>query len=180
MSRPASFGAACLLALAAPALAQQGAKRGSTAAQAVDAITSPLSDLNLRGKAIPAVLLRAQTQPYDLSSVPDCEAVRSEIARLERVLGPDADTPADGAGVVGSGLKAGGNMLSGMIPFGGLVRQFSGANARRTEWKSAVYAGVARRSYLKGYGKGLACVTVQEQAVQSAKDVLGMGTAKAD
>ena len=180
MTRCAWACAASILALSAPALAQQGAKRGSAGAQAVDAVTSPLSDLNLRGKDIPLVLMRAQSQPYDLTAVPDCDALRTEITRLERVLGPDADAPAEEAGLVSKGLKVGGNMMSGMIPFGGLVRQFSGANARRAEWKSAVYAGVARRSYLKGYGKGLACATDTEQAVQSAKDVLGMTPPKAD
>lgn len=180
MSRWVWAGTACLLAFTAPALAQQGAKAGSAGAQAVDAITSPLSVLNLRSRDIPDVLLRAQSQPYNLTSVPDCETLRSEIARLERVLGPDADAEADKAGLLSKGLKVGGNMLSGMIPFGGLVRQFSGANARRAEWKSAVYAGVARRSYLKGYGKGLACVTATEQAVQTAEDVLRMPPQKTD
>lgn len=141
---------------------------------AVDAVTQPLSDLNLRNREIPLILVLAQQEPYDMAQLGDCDALRAEIAQLEEVLGPDADAPADKEGLVNKGLKLGGSTISGFIPFRGLVRQVSGANANAKRWQAAIYAGVARRSYLKGYLAGQECPSREEMSVQSARDVLGM------
>lgn len=141
---------------------------------AVDAATQPLADLNLRKKEIPLILQIAQTAPYDFASMDGCPALNREITRLEEVLGPDADAPADKDGLVNKGLQLGGNVLSGFIPFRGLIRQISGANAERAKWETAIYSGVARRSFLKGYAKGLGCANAEETAVQSAEEVLGL------
>lgn len=159
---------------AVPAAAQNGEKRDKIGTDAVDAVTQPLSDLNLRSKEIPLILQLAQAQPYDLDTLTGCPAIRGEIARLDAVLGPDADAPADKDGLVNKGLKLGGNVLGGFIPFRGLIRQLSGANAERARWQSAIYAGVARRSFLKGYAKGQGCLAPIDAAVKSAKAVLGM------
>ena len=157
-----------------PAFAQSGEKKDSVGEDAVDAVTQPLSDFNLRSKEIPLILQIAQAAPYDLETIEDCSALNTEIGRLEEVLGPDADAPADKEGLVNKGLQLGGNVLGGFIPFRGLIRQISGANAERAKWESAIYAGVARRSFLKGYAKGLKCATPEEAAVQSAEEILGL------
>lgn len=160
---------------ATPANAQNGEKKDSVAADAVDAVTQPLSDLNLRSKDIPIVLTRAQSGPYDLTGLSECSEVRSEIAHLDEVLGPDADAPPEDGGVLNKGLKIGGNVLGGFIPFRALVRQLSGANAQRARWEAAIFAGVARRSFLKGVAFAKQCKTSDEIALKSAENVLKMG-----
>lgn len=167
--------AACVCVWSSPVLAQNGEKKDSVGEAAVDAVTQPLSDFNLRSKDIPLILQIAQAAPYDLESIDGCLSLDAEIARLEEVLGPDADGPAGKEGLVNKGLQLGGNVLGGFIPFRGLIRQISGANAARAKWEAAIYAGVARRSFLKGYAKGVKCPTPEEAAVQSAEDVLGLG-----
>lgn len=167
---------AALVVIAVPVAAQSGDKKDSVGGDTVDAITQPLSDLNLRSKDIPLVLQVAELAPYDLSALDNCSTVTTEIGRLEDVLGPDADAPPDRDGIVNKGLKFGGNMLGGFIPFRGIVRQLSGANAERAKWQTAIYAGVARRSFLKGYAKGLGCKNAAPDAVKSAEDILGLGS----
>ncbi|WP_152553448.1 hypothetical protein [Erythrobacter longus] len=154
--------------------AQSGAKEDSIGEDAVDAVTQPLSDLNLRSKEIPLILTLAQEEPYNLTEVAGCDAVRTEIARLDAVLGPDANEPAERRGLVNRGLQVGGDVLGGMIPFRSIVRRLSGARAERKRWEAAIFAGVARRSFLKGYLAGQACETPEEASVETARDVLGM------
>lgn len=173
-SPPAFAATLILLAVASPAAAQSGMQQDSVAEDAVDAVTQPLSDLNLRSRDIPQVLLTAQDAPYELAGMEECSALREEVARLDRVLGPDADEPEERAGLVNRGLRTGGKILGGMIPFRGLVRQISGAKAVEKRWEAAVYAGVARRSFLKGYMAGKDCETAEEAAIRSARDILGM------
>jgi hypothetical protein len=159
----------------APAQAQAGEKRNSVGTDALDALTQPLSDLNLRNKDIPAILADAQQAPYDLDGLTDCGSAFAEVSRLDEVLGPDVDAPDDeDDSIVGKGLELGGNVLGGLIPFRGIVRQLSGANAERARWEASVFAGVTRRSYLKGFARGLGCPSAEETAVQSSKGVLGI------
>ncbi|QUL38362.1 hypothetical protein [Erythrobacter sp. JK5] len=172
---PLTLAASALFAVfAAPVHAQSGEKHDSVGEDAVDAVTQPLSDLNLRSKDIPLLLTLAQQAPYDLTNLDDCDALRGEVGRLDEVLGPDADAPQDEEGLVNKGLKTGGNILGGMIPFRGLVRQLSGAKAEEKRWEAAIYAGVARRSYLKGYMAGKSCLTSEEETIRSARDVLNL------
>ena len=167
---------AAVMTLPVSAYAQSGEQQDSVRDDAVDAVTQPLSDLNLRKKDIPLILQIAQNAPYSLEAVATCELLQHEIGRLEEALGPDADSPQEEKGLLNTGLQAGGNILSGFIPFRGVVRQLSGANAERARWEAAIYSGVARRSYLKGYMLGQQCPvsTPQEAAVRSAEDVLGL------
>lgn len=172
---PHAFAASLILfILANPAVAQSGMQQDSVSEDAVDAVAQPLSDLNLRSKDIPQILLTAQEEPYHLVGVEECSALRTEVARLNDVLGPDADEPQDEAGILNRGLRTGGRILGGMIPFRGLVREISGANAEEKRWGAAVYAGVARRSFLKGFMAAKNCETAEEASVRSARDVLGM------
>lgn len=159
----------------APAQAQAGEKKNSVGTDALDALTQPLSDLNLRNKDIPAILAEAQQAPYDLAGVTDCASAFAAVSRLDEVLGPDVDAPdEEGDSIVGKGLELGGNVLGGLIPFRGIVRQLSGANAERARWEASIFAGVTRRSYLKGFARGLGCPSAEEAAVQSSKGVLGI------
>lgn len=191
LSNPAPFGSSwerwggkrcglgCALAAIAllahqPVSAQEGRKRDSVGEDAVDAATQPLSDLNVRQKKIPQILLIAQAQPYATAATPDCTSLNVEIARLNEVLGPDADEPPDSEGVVNRGLRFGGDVLGGFIPFRGVIRRLSGARAEEQKWASAIYAGITRRSFLKGYAKGLDCASPQQTVVKSAKEILGI------
>lgn len=160
----------------APARAQQGERSDTVAQDALDAITQPLSDLNLRKREIPDALVRAQEAPYALDESADCDALRGEIVALENVLGPDADASPEAEGLVNKGLQMGGDALSGFIPFRGFVRQLSGAQAERNRLESAIYAGVARRSYLKGYARARGCASIEKHAISSAEDLLGLAT----
>lgn len=63
-----------------------------------------------------------------------CPANQAEIARLHTVLGPDADAPSDNDGVVNKRWNLAGNLQGGFIPFRGLIRQLSEANAERARW----------------------------------------------
>ncbi len=167
-------------ALPAAAAAQDGEKTDSVAKDALDAVTQPFEDLNLRSKDIPAILIIAEAAPYELSAVTgqededDCKLIRQEVQFLEEVLGADADQDADETGLANKGLQMGGSLLSGLIPFRGVVRQLSGANAERAKMTRAIYAGIARRSYLKGYAQGIGCGSMEEISVQSAEEVLGL------
>ena len=62
---------AALSAFALPvaAAAQDGEKTDSVAKDALDAVTQPFEDLNLRSKDIPAILIIAEAAPYELSAV---------------------------------------------------------------------------------------------------------------
>ena len=160
---------------ASPAGAQSGAKPGTVATDAYDAVTQPLTDLKLRGKDIPPTLRLAQSEIYDLTGLSDCQSVNREIMEFDAVLGPDADEPAHKEGTVNKGLKIGGSLLAGLIPFRGLVRELSGANAEQARWEAAVFAGVARRSFLKGYAKGLNCFAINLPVVQTAREDTGFG-----
>lgn len=163
-------GIAVGISLPSAALAQSGARDRSTGADAVDAVSTPLRDLNLVSRDIPPMLLLAEREPYTLVGLTNCGALRGEIGALEDILGPDADTEQGGDGMVDSGLKAAGNLLGGFIPFRGVVRQLSGAKEQEARWDAAVYAGVARRSYLKGYAAGRECDMGSEAVILPARD----------
>ena len=166
-------GLALAASLSSTAQAQSGTRDRSTGADAVDAVTTPLRDLNLRSRDIPAILLLAQQQPYSLTGLTNCDALRSEINAFEAILGPDADTAQKGKSLVETGMSTAGNVLGGFIPFRGVVRQISGAKKEEARWRAAVYAGVARRSFLKGYAAGRECDMSNEAdilAVRAARD----------
>ncbi|MGN3974193.1 hypothetical protein [Tsuneonella sp. SYSU-LHT278] len=166
---------AVLAALAPlPALAQKAERDEGIGKGAVNAVTQPLTDLNIRTRQIPAVLEKAAMAPYDLPPDRTCANLHGDIGHLDEVLGPDVDDPTDQEGLVSKGLKFGGDILSGFIPFRGVVRELSGANAERARWDTAIHAGSARRSFLKGYAKGIGCASRQETAIQAAEQVLGL------
>jgi len=125
-------------------------------------ITQPLNDLNVAQPDIPAILLRAKTAPYEVPAGGDCKAFNSEIADLDKALGPDLDLA---TGEDKSVSKKVSDMtfdlargaVSGLIPFRGVVRYVTGAEKRARAINEALIAGTVRRSYLKGYGEMLGC-----------------------
>tara|TARA_R110000772_G_scaffold41357_3_gene96020 strand:+ start:1603 stop:2235 length:633 start_codon:yes stop_codon:yes gene_type:complete len=160
--------------LSAPAMAAQGERKKGTLGNAADAATQPLTDLNLKSVDIPSELLMIQDEPYSLNGLSDCTVLLREISALEGVLGPDADTPDKKTGMVNKALKTGGSFLGGFIPFRGVVREVSGANANRRRMERAIYAGVARRGFLKGYAEAKQCKNAEELAIEAAEIRMGL------
>jgi hypothetical protein len=160
--------------LSSPAMAGQGERKKGTMGTAADAATQPLEDLNFKSADIPIELLSIQQEPYSLAGLSGCAELRKEIATLEEVLGPDADAPPQKSGVVNKALKTGGSFLGGFIPFRGVVRELSGANSNRRKMERAVYAGVARRGFLKGYIAAKQCKTAEELAIEAAEIRMGL------
>ncbi len=133
-----------------------------------DAVMAPLEDLNLRRKDIPEILTQAVTKPYDLTGLDNCEAIASEVTKLDSLLGADFDEPpppqdtktlrergGEAAGDVARGSVR--NATRSIIPFRGLVRQMTGAQRHQKEMDTAIQAGKVRRAYLKGVGMNKNC-----------------------
>jgi len=128
-----------------------------------EALATPLDDVNIRRIEIPEVLKKAVAAPYDLKGLTSCSAVTAEVRRIDAALGPDFDIPPveaeksraqqakSGAATV---TRVGAQML---MPFRGVVRQISGANAHQRELTDAIEAGSARRGFLKGVGMRMNC-----------------------
>ncbi len=111
---------------------------------------APFRDLSLIREVAPDVLTHAAAAPYDLVGVETCAGVAAEVGRLDAALGPDlkAGAPTDAASA--QGLAA--DLISGALglPFRGVVRRVSDAQAREAALRAAVLAGMVRRGFLKG------------------------------
>ncbi len=131
------------------------------------AVTAPLEDLNIKQADIPAVLVRAVADPYDLTSLTRCEAIAAEIGRLDAALGPDLDeapapdtrtrtqkVAAQAKAAAVAGVRG---ETQGVLPFRGWVRKLTGADHHRKQVEAAVKAGAIRRGYLKGVGMQMNC-----------------------
>jgi hypothetical protein len=152
-----------LFTLAAMAMA------GSTLAQTNTAISqdagtrsmesaaeTPLRNANLVRQSIPPAVQAAMDAPYARPRPLTCKGIATEVAALDRALGPDFDA---GGGqsdtrLMPSALKVAANTL---IPFQGALRFVSGAEAHDRKVIRAIIAGSARRSYLKGLGEARRC-----------------------
>ncbi|MBS0295759.1 MAG: hypothetical protein JSR45_05560 [Proteobacteria bacterium] len=132
-----------------------------------DAVTSPLEDLNIKRKAIPAVLQRAVKDPYDIKAMKRCEPIAAEVGRLDAALGPDLDEapPPDnrtrgqklGSAAHGAAVAATRDQAHHLIPFRGWVRKLTGAERHDQAVEKAIRAGAIRRGYLKGVGMHMNC-----------------------
>jgi hypothetical protein len=132
-----------------------------------DAITQPLDDLNVRRVEIPAVLVRAAANPYDLKGLDRCEAIAAEVGRLDEVLGRDLDEapPPDKRGKVRKAASAAhdlavdetGSEVNHFIPLRDWIRRLSGAERHAKRVQAAIRAGGVRRGYLKGMGMNRNC-----------------------
>ncbi|MEY4257061.1 MAG: hypothetical protein RLZZ141_2288 [Pseudomonadota bacterium] len=146
---------------ATPAAKPAVSKRMGKAAKA------PLEDLNLSKDKIPLILEQAMAAPYQWPSDSSCEGLAAAIAPLTLVLGPDLDvtpTKSNPGLLERSSTFAGDTAVSavrgaaeGVIPFRGLVRKISGAEAYAKTVRAAITAGGVRRAYLKGLGEAKGC-----------------------
>jgi hypothetical protein len=126
-----------------------------------DAITSPLSDLNLIQNAIPQVLLDAQNAPYAPVTPMTCASIAAAVVALDDALGPDLDAPGHeqswsekGSGAVEkAGVSALRHTTEGILPFRGLIRKITGAERYSEKVAQSVAAGIVRRAFLKGVGQ---------------------------
>jgi hypothetical protein len=150
-----------LVPLAGAASAQQSDKpRDKPVTQrdpnAVDVIATPASDLNLKKDEIPPILLAAEDDPYGLAGMRRCADLSAEVRRFDAVLGDDFDL-AEASGRKISAGRVAQSVVGSFIPFRGLIREVSGANAQERRLQNAVYAGSARRAFLKGVGLQRGC-----------------------
>jgi hypothetical protein len=113
------------------------------------AITQPLRDLNLMRTKVAAPLQTARAAPYDIADLKACEHIRAQIVQLDEALGPDVDQDQTQAGVVKT-LAASAVRSAVKLPFSGVVRRLSGADAKEHVRQQSVQAGLARRGFLKG------------------------------
>lgn len=152
--------ASLLTAIPANAAFQAAEKDRSTKETAEDVAMQPAEDLGLDKKEIPELLLEISEQPYTLKGMRTCSNIRNAVEALDEVLGSDLDVKGDKtreqkrketAGEIG------GAVVNSIIPFRGLIRQVSGAAKRERDYNNAIYAGVVRRSFLKGVGQQRGC-----------------------
>ncbi|MBB4632901.1 hypothetical protein [Sphingosinicella soli] len=155
---------ALLLALSShTALAQSapGEKDKPTLDRALDAAAQPVEDINLKKDEIPQELIDILDDPYSLKGIRKCSQVRTAVETLDAVLGPDLDveiTENKGKKRADTVLRLSGNFLSNLIlPFRGIVREISGSAENKRRYQAAIITGVARRSFLKGYGASKGC-----------------------
>ncbi len=132
-----------------------------------DAAASPLTDLNLRRQTIPE-LLKAIDNPYHVDAGISCDDITSQVSALDELLGRDFDVPppdpaslseraAEGAST--AFLDTVSSTASSVIPFRGVVRNVSGANAHERRVRKAFERGSHRRTFLKGIGMMQGCVS---------------------
>lgn len=72
------------------------------------------------------------------------------------MLGDDIDVVSKGSKRTSAGHVAQ-EVIGSFIPFRGLIREVSGANAHKRAMETAIVAGLARRSFLKGTGQARGC-----------------------
>lgn len=157
----AALAAALALALP-PAAAAQGSPEPerSTREQARDVVTQPLTDINVRNREIPPLLEAIADNPYRTDGLGRCDRIAAAVRELDAVLGPDFDMPSEDPRrdrAANLGLSVAGEVVGGLVPFRGLVREVSGANAAEARREAAFFAGSVRRAFLKGWGDARAC-----------------------
>jgi hypothetical protein len=123
-------------------------------------IATPAQDLNLKRTDVPEVLRKAAEHPYDIAGLRTCRDIAAEIARLDEALGADADAPAaddNEAGGKRTAVTALGLGVQALIPYRGVIRQISGANAADRALAATIQVGFARRGFLKGRAVEMNC-----------------------
>lgn len=145
-----------LLLLVFAAVAVPAAAEERTAASIAE---SPLTDVNLKKKHIPPVLIAAQAHPYTLAGLTDCAQIGAAVKDLDAVLGRDVDAPAGPKESASRGLAmdAGQDTINSLIPGRFIIRRLSGAYEAQRKAVAAVYAGSVRRGFLKGIGLSKNC-----------------------
>jgi hypothetical protein len=142
------WGAAAPLPLAAQVMPEPDVK---------EVAKTPLRDLNIDARDIPEVLQAAVRDPYAIGGLTKCSAVVQAIADLDMVLGADYDIAVDDGEKRLSQGRIGQSVVGALIPFRGVVREATGAAEAERNLNAAYTAGMARRSFLKGWGLGRGC-----------------------
>lgn len=148
---------------ASPTATQKAIEKAQSGAG--NAALSPLEDVNLRRDKIPDRLKQIKN-PYKLDPDLSCEEIKVEVLALDALLGRDWDVPppdkaalkeraADGASTAFLDTLA--SQASGLIPYRGIVRTVSGANAHSKKVLKAYERGSHRRTFLKGIGYMKGC-----------------------
>jgi hypothetical protein len=150
---------------ASPAMAAQDRPITRDEPNAVDVAKTPVTDLNIDKREIPAILIEAQQRPYELDDGKRCQALIREIGQLDEVLGPDLDLPEEERSRISAGRVAK-TVVGSFIPFRGLIREVSGANDHDRKVRAAIQAGLARRGFLKGVGLARGCAYPARPASQ--------------
>lgn len=143
----------------AAAAAEPDTRAEETAEKAAEIATQPARDLGMAKPEIPAPLVAAVQNPYDLQSTATCPELQAAIAALNEHLGEDYELVAVGeANKVGKAVAAGGQaVVNSIIPFRGLVRELTGAAEAKRRYDDAVDAGYARRGFLRGIQTMMKC-----------------------
>jgi hypothetical protein len=145
-------------ALVTPVLAQTAVDPGNVTGN--DIVTTPLSDINVKKRAVPDVLQAAIERPYSLAGLKSCPRIQTAVRNLDAVLGDDIDAVQEKTRGEKRGNSAGNvakSIVGSLIPFEGVIREISGANNNERRWQIAIYAGSVRRAFLKGVGLQKGC-----------------------
>jgi len=146
--------------LLAPLLFLQGmvatSAQTSKSPTARDVAETPLRDVNVAKTKIPPVLERAVAAPYALAGLSTCGRIAAQVGELNGALGEDIDVQQARGHPVTAGRMAQ-SLVDSFIPFGGIIKEVSGANAEQRRLQAAVAAGFARRGFLKGVGLARHC-----------------------
>lgn len=134
---------------------------------AMEAVKSPLVDLNITNTEIPTHLQLISGDPYSMPKPLQCKVVKEELAQLDTLLGSDMDNQTaaeddidyveEGASMLQSGAVGFVANKVSIIPFRGIVRRITGAARHEKEYARAYETGKLRRAYLKGWNSALKC-----------------------
>lgn len=136
------------------------AASGPTEPGAIDqAFTQPFRDLSLMRVDPSPALMSARAAPYATPEPATCAGLAHRITELDRVLGQDVDNPESLNSLNNmAGALVGGAIRSAVgLPFRGVVRRISGAEARDRDLRAYALAGIVRRAYLKGVAQAHGC-----------------------
>ncbi len=154
--------AATLLPIAVAGAAQDKPKSGT--GKMLDTgqniVEKPLRDLNIIKPEVAPEVERIMAAPYDLSGMKTCAQYKAAVTKLTAVLGPDVDSPQmqkQDKSPAEVALGLGESAAGGIIPFSGVIRRLSGAEARQNYAKAVIYAGSVRRAYIKGMARAKGC-----------------------
>jgi hypothetical protein len=160
-----SFATAIALFTAAAALAQPASEPQKSDLDKVgDTVENigakPLKDLNIIQDKVNPDVERIMKEPYSLKGFNSCSQYKTAIGKLTAVLGPDVDSPEfkkKDKTAAEQALSLSESAAASLVPFSGVIRKLSGAEAKQNYAKAALYAGSVRRAYLKGVAKGKGC-----------------------
>jgi len=140
-------------------------KAGTAGTSLATAATAPLDDLNLRRPIAPKAL-EDLGYIYQARPRPSCANIQRELYVLQQALQElDADDEiieltkrqqrAEKASK--TTLDVVRSASSSIIPFSGVIRAASGANAAKKHYDKRFDEGRRRRAFLKGYALGIGC-----------------------